>query len=189
MRIDIDVTDELTPAAQYFLANSEVALRRISKSVGWWAQKNIKQGIRSGHPDGQQYESRLPYGIRRDLAGKAPRAWYGKLANAFGYEYKGNGIISIGWTSRTAAFYGKVQEFGTTRRVTQSVRNFWAAHGHPLSKNVNELNVPARPIFEPMANVLRKDIASFVEEKVKNYTETTLAYGKKSPRKYKVYHL
>lgn len=188
MVIDIDVRDSIEPTLVKLLQTNAKYLRAVSKSVGWFVQKETKAGIKSGAPGGQPFEERIPYKIRKALSETAKHAWYGAMVNAVGYEYS-NGSVNIGWTSKAAAAYGKIQEYGMLREVTSNMRKYWAAVGYPLSKNTEVLNVPERPVFEPMANVVEKQIPSYVEDKLNSYLQETADFGEKQVkrRKYKVY--
>lgn len=187
MIIEIDVTDEFSPAVQRALEHNDAYLRHVAKSVGWFFQKETKKRIREGMPS-DQYEERMPYSIRKKLSPKAPRMWYGKLANAIGYEYAGNGRVLIGWTSPSAARYGHLQEQGFQRHVTSAVRAFFAAKANiHLGPNKTVLDIPDRPVFTPMTKVMRPKIPPYVEAKVNSYLEENATFGKRNRRKYKVY--
>ena len=95
--------------------------------------------------------------------------------------------MRIGWTSRTAATYGRKQEEGYETPVTSAVRKRYREAGFKLSKNTKYLETPARPVFEPMAGVLQPQIAPYVQMKLYDYAEENVTYSKKARRKYKVY--
>lgn len=46
--IEISVSDELTPAFKRMLANNKNYLKSVSKSLGYYIQKEIKEGVRKG---------------------------------------------------------------------------------------------------------------------------------------------
>lgn len=189
MMIEIDVSDEINPAFKQALANDKKFMRRVTKSLGFMFQKETKNTIQYGAPNGERYPARIPYKIRKALDDQASRVWYGRLRKAIGYEYLGNGSVAIGWTSATASRYGHLQEQGFTRNITSSVRRKWASAGYPLPANKTELKIPARPVFEPMTRQIRPKIVPYIEDKVLSYMNENIAYGKKKNerRVYKVY--
>jgi len=187
MKIEIDVSDEISPMVQRMLEHNPSYMRHVSKSLGWWFQKNTKTGVKRGAPGGVPFKERIPLRVRKAVGASAASSWYGRMKNAIGYSYDGKGTVSIGWTSATAAAYGKIQEYGFERNVTSSMRAHWAAAGYPLSIGKKFLSVPARPIFEPMARELRPQIGSYVENKLQSYIKENVTFGKKNRRIYKVY--
>lgn len=185
--IEIDVTDELSPAIKRALEHSDAYLGKVAKGVGFWFRNKTKEAVYQGAPNGEPYKERIKYEVRKALNPKAPRTWYGKLRNAIAYEYLGSGTVALGWTSKTAVYYGHIQEYGFTRRVTSAVRRKWAQAGHPLKSSATVLDIPARPVFEPMVRQLREEIAPLVEEKVSSYIVENAKFGKTNRRKYKVH--
>ena len=185
--IEIDVTDEIEPLLERMAQNNEKSLRSAAKSLGYFMQKKIKQGVRSGAPGGEQFAERFPYQKRAKLqGGSAAKQWYGRMVNAIGYQYD-NGVLRIGWTSRTASMYGKKQEEGYKTRITKAIRQKWHEADIKLSKNTTYLILPERPVFEPMAEELQPEIAPYVQEKLNEYATENVAFAKKARRKYKVY--
>ena len=188
MIINIDVQDSISPALLHMLEHNESYLRHVTKSVGWYAQKEIKAGVASGSPNGSTFVERIPFKIRKALSQSAKENWYGSMVRAIGYSYEG-GAVNVGWTSKSAAAYGKIQEYGHERQVTSNMRKYWASKGIYLSRLTTVLNVPARPIFEPMSVKLEKEIPPYVEEKLKSYMQENIDFGVHNVkrRKYKVY--
>ena len=187
--IEIDVSDEINPFLKNTLNQSETYTRRIAKSLGYMYQKETKDTIKYGAPNGEQYPKRVPFKLRKALNEYAPRVWYGRLRRAIGYEYLGNGSVAIGWTSATASKYGHLQEQGYTRNITSAMRKKWASAGYPLAPNKTELKTPPRPVFEPMSRQIKPKIAPYVEDKIIRYMNNAVEYGKKKNerRVYKVY--
>ena len=185
--IEIDVTDEIEPLLQRLAGNSKKSLKSAAKSLGYFMQGEIKQGVRSGAPGGEQFAERFPYKKRAKLqGGSAAKLWYGKMANAIGYQYD-EGVLRIGWTSNTAAMYGKKQEEGYRTRITKAIRQKWHEADIKLSKNTAYLILPERPVFEPMSGKLQPQIAPYVQNKLNDYVEKDVVFSKKARRKYKVY--
>lgn len=187
MKVEIEVKDEISPMLLYWVENNERYFRALTKSVGWWYQKSIKEDIKEGHAGNVEYVERWDLSLRRKLDPNAPKAWYGKLRNAVGYEYKGNGVVSIGWTSPTSSKYGDMQEQGYSKVVTDRMRKYFRMRGINLSNNTQELNIPDRPIYEPMADVLFKQVAPYINNKITEYMTVGIEKGKKKRREYKVY--
>ena len=185
--VEIDVTDEIEPLLERMAGKNQKAIKSAAKSLGYFLQKEIKQAIRSGSPGGSSFEERVPYDIRKALGdGSAARRWYGRMVNAIGYQYD-NGVLRIGWTSRTAAMYGRKQEFGFRTRVTEEIRRHFAKAGYPLNENTQYIKLPARPVFDPMESELNPQIAPYVQERLDQYAAENVQFAKKSRRKYKVY--
>ena len=195
MIVEIDVKDSISPAIKRALEHNEKWLRWVSKSVGWYAQKRIKEEVKTGSPGGENYEERLPVRARKALVPSAPRQWYGKLIKAVGYEYV-NGVVRVGWTSQSSAIEGEKQEEGFSRQVTPTLRNWWAAAVtrsggalHNLGSGKSKIDVPERPVFVPMQHVLDNELGPYVEEKVEKYMNENVDYGNQNPavRHYKVF--
>ena len=183
--IEIDVTDEIQPLLDYMAANSKKSIRSAAKSLGYYMQKEIKEGVKSGAPGGSVFVERRPFEVRSRL-GSAAKTWYGRMLRAIGYQYD-DGLLRIGWTSRTAAMYGRKQEEGYITRVTTAVRERYRQANVPLGKKKTQIKLPARPIFEPMGEELQPQIAPYVQMKLNDYADQSVAFSKKARRKYKVY--
>lgn len=184
MRLEIDVTDQLTPAIQQAIEKNASYQKRLTNSIGWWYQNQVKKVY--WEDTTTEWEERIPYNIRKALNENAPRKWYGKMKQAIGYA-KFQGFVDVGWTSSTSAKYGRMQEGGYERAVTGEVRKKWIKAGHPLKKSTTELEIPARPIFEPMESNIRKDLPPFIETKVKEYIAGIEHKSARNRREYKVY--
>ena len=171
---------------KHFLESNPRYFRALGKSVGWMYSKEIKAEIKQGHAGNVEYPERWSLELRRKLDPKAPRLWYGQMRKAIGYEYV-DGKVNIGWTSATASRYGDLQEQGFKKAVTQKMRNYFRSVGINLGSSIQQLNIPARPIYEPMATEMSPKIAPYVEEKLTSYIRGNIAFGKKNRRVYKVY--
>lgn len=185
--LEIDVTDEIQPLLERMLAHNKSFLKSAAKSLGYFMQKEIKEETKTGAPGGANFVQRRPHKFRAALqGGSAARQWYGKMLRAIGYQYA-DGVVRIGWTSRTAAMYGRKQEEGYETPVTSAVRKRYREAGFSISNKTKYLITPARPVFEPMAGVLQPQIAPYVQMKLYDYAEENVTYSKKARRKYKVY--
>lgn len=189
MIIEINVSDEINPAIKRLLNHSKGYLKHVTKSLGYMYQDETKKAVGRGAPNGETYPKRIDYKIRKALSPSAREEWYGLLRQAIGYEYLGHGSVAIGWTSPTATKYGHLQERGFSRNITSAVRRKWASVGYPLPASKTQFNIPARPVFTPMARQIRPQIVPYVEDKVLRYMNENVEYGKKKNerRVYKVY--
>ena len=184
---EIDVTDEIEPLLERMTTQNQRALASAAKSLGYFMQKEIKEGIDRGSPGGATFKERIPYEIRKALQdGSAAKKWYGKMKNAIGYQYK-DGALSIGWTSRTSAMYGRKQEFGYKTPVTDAIRARYARAKVKLSPNTKYLVLPQRNVFDPMSDELQPQISPDVQEKINKYQAENVEFSRKARRKYKVY--
>ena len=185
--LEIDVTDEVGPLLERMTGRNSKFLRSVAKSLGYFMQKEIKQEVKTGAPGGANFVARRPYEFRKKLqGGSAARKWYGEMLRAIGYQYV-DGVVRIGWTSRSSAMYGRMQEEGYETPVTPAVRKRYRQAGFGIRKDTKYLVTSARPVFEPMAGVLQPQIAPYVQMKLYDYTEENVTYSKKARRKYKVY--
>lgn len=185
--LEINVTDEIAPLLERMAAHNKGFLKSAAKSLGYFAQKEIKQEVRTGAPGGANFAERRPHKFRAALqGGSAARQWYGKMLRAIGYQYA-DGVVRIGWTSRTSAMYGRKQEEGYETPVTSAVRERYREAGFKIGNNTKYLITPARPVFEPMAGVLEPQIAPYIQQKLYDYAVENVEYSKKARRKYKVY--
>ena len=133
--LEINVTDEIAPLLERMAAHNKGFLKSAAKSLGYFAQKEIKEEVRTGAPGGANFAERRPHKFRAALqGGSAARQWYGKMLRAIGYQYA-DGVVRIGWTSRTAATYGRKQEEGFETEVTSAVRKRYREAGVALGKD------------------------------------------------------
>lgn len=185
--ITLYVTDEIEPLLERMSANNKRMLTSVAKSWGWFQQREIKKGVKSGSPGGATFEQRTPIEMRRALqGGSAAKQWYGKMLRAIGYQYK-DGKVEIGWTSRTSAMYGRKQEFGYQTPVTEEIRRKFARAGYPLRGDTKYLELPERNVFDPMAGELQPQLSPFVQNRINDYQTGNVEFSKKARRKYKVY--
>ena len=182
MTITIDIEDQVSPFLQYMAKTNPEFMKKAAKSLGWYVQAQTKKGVRSGHPGGQSFAERLPLKARKLLSSSAQKGWYGRMINAIGYEYRG-GVVSIGWSSRTSARYGAMQEDGLVHDVTQGMRRFWGSRLVPLKGTTTALTLPARPIFAPMARSIEPALVPYVEKKLQQYINQGTDFGQKNKQR------
>lgn len=214
--IEISVADELSPTIKRMLGHNKAYLRHVTKSLAWYIQKEIKQNVRKGALVGstegwtKQWFTKGNIAPRKELqGGKASQYLYGQMLRAIGYQYMPDSLsVAIGWTSKTSAMYGRLNEEGGQQEVTSAIRKKYyeaymkevreygakAVNMHddkrfiyPLRKDKKTLEVPARPIFAPMFQEMQSEFAPYIERKIDEYMKENVEFGKKNKRTYKVY--
>lgn len=184
--IEVNVRDSVTPYIESFLRENPRFIRSLTKSVGWFVQREIKKLSRNSRIT-SRWRKRTPLKrVRRKLDAEAPDPWLGKLRNAIGYQYA-DGAVLIGWTSPTAAMEGRIQEEGARRTVTPQLRGYFARKGVPLSESKKHIKVPERPLYEPAMEIVEPQIGTFMADKVKKYIEKDGFVKKAATRKYEVF--
>lgn len=192
MEGNIVVIDNVSGWLRSTIDNAPNWKRKALKSTGWFMQKQIKAGIRSGAPGGQQYAKTMPNNVRRDIErafGHETKSRYpvlGKQAQAVGYQYNTNDSVETGWLSASAAMIGSVAESGGTRTVTEKMKTVFATAGHPIGKK-SVIVIPERPTFGPMYRVLNPQIQPYMEKKIFDYVEKGDPGASNSTRKYVVF--
>lgn len=191
MIVSVNVVDEINPFFASFLAKNKDCLEWTSKSVGNFIRARTQEEVKLGAPGGRRFKERTPHRkVRSPLAKahnkSAPVLPYGKMRRAIGYAYE-NGGVNVGWTSKTASAYGKIQEEGTKRQVTERMRSLYRMANVKLGRNKQYITVPERPVFEPMSAELFPLLPEYVENKVMSYMNGDIERGKKNPRRYRVY--
>lgn len=186
--IKLDVRDAISPKIENWLRDNPKYIRSLTKSIGWFVQKEIKRlsndtAVTSG------WRERMPLKLRRKLADRAPKQWLGKLKKAIGYSYQqSDGSVVIGWTSRTSAMYGKWQEEGAEKPVTDAVRRRFAAREVPLGAGKKTLKLPQRPLYSPAMRIINPKLKAFVDEKVSKWIKNGGFTRNSVPtRKYEVF--
>jgi len=192
MDVDLLIIDGATPWLQYMATTKPDWMRKALKSFGYFCQQQIKTGIRSGDPGGDQYSEFMPPDMRSSLityhGGKPKRRFppLGKLVNAVGYEYDaGDNIVRVGWLSASAVALGEKIEAGYEKVITEKMRRFFWAAGVGLSDK-DAIDVPARHTYGPMQAILAPKAAAFIEDKVLSYAATGAPPARTISRKYRV---
>ena len=180
--------DGITPFVRSWLRNNPRMISSVLKSAGYHVQVELKKASR-GQITPRTWRKRWDVSRRRLIDPEAPRVWYGKLKNALGYSYDtASQSVDIGWTSKTSAMEGDIQEEGIQRPVTPFVRKFFGERGIYFKRTTKFLDVPARPFIEPKYNEIRGQIPTFINKRVQEYIDNggfTKNVGK--GRKYTVY--
>ena len=147
MYFKIDLEDGISPVVQRWLKNNPRFISSVLKSTGYMVQNELKEAVR-GKFTGQSWPQRWTLQDRRKLSRTAPGVWYGRLKNALGYAYDpADSSVNVGWTSRTAAFEGNVQEEGVTKQVTPGLRRLFHKRGIHLRATTTKLVTPERPFL------------------------------------------
>lgn len=193
MEIKIDVVDEATPWLTWALENKPDWVRKATKSTLWYAQQQIKTGIKSESPGGSRYAERMSADKRHDIedtsrrGGKRKRrraGILGNLLNAVGYTYKGDRGV-IGWLSNSAVRLGTWHEKSVQETITPKMRRLFFAAGVPLKSSTTRIQLPKRPTYDPMSTELENAIPVHFRNKFIEYLASGgPPAGTRSRRKY-----
>jgi len=208
MENNVIVIDNISPWLRSVADNASAWKRKALKSVGWFMQQQIKRGIKSGAPGGQQYvrfattdymRDRLKYGPegghlskgqRRSLrrrarvAGAGRAGPLGKLSQVIRYAYDdGQEMVETGWldTSPKLVEIGIKQEQGFEKSVTERTRNFFLKSGLYINPSKTKIVIPARPTFDPMHRYLDPKIAPYMEKKIFEYMDKGAPADRNTP--------
>lgn len=197
MDIRIDVEDMATPFLKELASKNRKWMASALKSAAYHSQKAIKEGIRSQSPGGQPYEkhalddfdrARLEYALSGQSRKKYPIM--GQLRRAVGYDSKNanNGVVTVGWLSRSSAQLGGKQQSGYTIPFTDRMRKAFMAAGFHPSKSKTTITVTARQTMAPMLPKVQQIAIKTMEEKLISYIKGNQERSSKtSKRTYKVY--
>ena len=189
IEMDVELRDDASDLLKWMLATQPDWTRIILKSVGWMVQKEIKKGIHSGSPGGQNYPGRVDSSKRNELGelgNKSDFPWLGGLSKAVGYSYQ-DGKVVIGWTSNTAVWWGSRIEAGQTYEVTDKMRRWFFAHGVPISKETTSITIPARKTYGPEFAVVEPLIAPYSDQTIAEYLANGPPVSGSNTRKYRVF--
>lgn len=198
MDIKLELDDMATPFLKELAGNNPKWIASALKSAGYYAQKAIKEGIRSESPGGQPYAAHAlddwhRAKLERALTGNNRRSYpiMGRLRQAVGYDKSQAdvGIVTVGWLSQSAAFLGGKQQVGYATPMTDRMRKaFFAAGLHPSSSKLMITTQP-RQTFAPMAPRVREVASAVMQQKIISYIngsqERSAASGKRTYRVYK----
>ncbi|MDU2063777.1 MAG: hypothetical protein E6713_02965 [Sporomusaceae bacterium] len=196
MPLEIRYQDGLSPFLNTVISEKPQWVGSALKSAGYWSQKQIKAGIRSGAPGGVPYSPLIPAWARRKIdaaLGHDARRTYnplGKLRNAVGYDKTraSEGVVTVGWLSQSAVMIGTKQEMGFFNQVSDHMRRAFAAAGFPIADNRDQIQIVARPTYGPMQPIIQAGAPKQVELKLINYLQgASKRSAAKSDRVYKVY--
>lgn len=186
--IGINVKDQVTPYIDNFLRTYPRFTSTLMSSLGWYVTRETK-ALLNNSSFTSRWKARVPLEIRRKLDSYAPKSWFGKMKRAIAYHFDYNGppTTDIGWSSASAAMYGRIHEEGTRRTVTPFLRGYFARRGVPLSENKKYIKVPKRPIFADSMEIIEPKIGPYMEQKVVEYIAKNGVTKKVKTRKYEVF--
>lgn len=164
------------------------ALKATARKNAKLLIREIKKGLREQAPGGEAFAPLhdLTVQEKSQIRGigsvKSNQALirYGDLYNSISYDIDEDGGFQVGIPKDAVNREGKdlnmiaaVMEGGITIRVTDDMRNYFAANGRPLKQSTTHLEVPARPFLGPVFEENREKI-------VNNYRDTIsrILYGK-----------
>lgn len=195
----VDVVDNASPWLQWVLDTHSEWQRKAILSTAWFAQQEIKKGIKSGAPGGKKYAEIMDPARSRDImaarrvgaikirqlskrgarhaARRSRRGPLGRLASAVRYKYN-NGSVPVGWLAEWAVRMGTRAEMGAREAVTQKMRGLFAHGAEGLKKSTTQINIPARPTFDPMFAYLSPKLGPYFIGKIEEY----LANGGPPPK-------
>ena len=171
------------------------------KSAGFWAKKELEAGIKSGAPAGQRYAAGMSAARRRDIEDvmnavnpkRLPKRAFlklGKLRQAVKYDKTraAEGIVKVGWTSRSSVRLGTLHEKGFFQPITAKMRRMFFAAGIGISKGRSHIALPKRSTFKPMHPIIQVGAAKQAQLKIISYLEGNVERSQaKSRRVYRVY--
>lgn len=175
--LQIGTIDNITPWLDWAISHKPDWTRKATKSTAWYAQQEIKKGIRSGAPGGSTYADRMSAARRHEIEDTSRRGGsklkrragvLGNLLNAVGYQFK-TAQVAIGWLSRSAVRIGSWHELGVSQQVTPKMRRLFFAAGVGLKASTTHINLPRRPTYEPMFNYLRDKMPAYFQNKFISY--------------------
>ncbi len=175
--LQISTIDNIAPWLDWAIKHKPDWTRKAIKSTAWYAQQEIKAGIRSEAPGGSRYAERMIASRRRDIEDTSRRGGskqkrragvLGKLLNAVGYQVK-PALAAIGWLSNSAVRIGSWHEAGKMQTITPKMRRLFFAAGVGLKASTTHINLPTRPTYAPMFNALRDKLPAWFESKFISY--------------------
>ncbi len=167
----VEIKDESAPYLNHLAKTFPHELNRALRHIGWWMRKEMQDAVYRGGPASARWPRLSQIHASRtidDAKGrfKAPATHpYGRLIRALGYRHDAAAMsVRIGWLSRAAAQQAEKLQQGERVQVTEKMRRFFWAAGVPLTTST--INVPARPLIEPMFFEKRREIHARIEKRV-----------------------
>lgn len=197
MDLRIEIDDGASPFLRELAAKNKKWMASALKSAAYYSQKAIKEGIRSQAPGGKPYEplhlttmdrAKLEYA----LTGHNRRSYpvMGQLRQAVGYDSSqaSDGIVTVGWLSKSASYIGKKQQSGFVNPFTERMRKaFFAAGFHPSARK-RQVVIQPRQTFAPMVPRVQEISVQKMQEKLLSYIQgNQTRSAKSSKRRYTVY--
>lgn len=191
MEIKIEYEDNATPFLQMVLRENPQWMSSALKSTGYWAQKEIKAGIRSGTPGGRKYADLTPLWMRRKLdkafSHRVKRNYkpLGQLVQAVEYDGKkaSKGLVTVGWFSRSAVHLGSKHEKGFFTEINEKMRQTFKISGIKLPEEKRQISVIARPTFKPMKPIIDLGAPAHFQNKLIDYLQGASERSKAASRR------
>ncbi len=192
---NVQIVDKATPFLKRAADELPREFNKALKSTGWWLREEIKEGIKTGAPGGQPYQSfsGLPSKLNRETsyyrrAKKAGRdtsrirryqkirrrekAPLGRLRAAVRYKFYGDSRrVIIGWISRSAERLGTLHETGGKVEITPKMRRMFLSSGIGLSAGKTHIFIPKRPTIGPEYIENAPKVPGYIADKIWNYLE------------------
>lgn len=198
MDIRLELDDMATPFLKELAGNNHKWIASALKSAGYYAQKAIKEGIKSEAPGGQPYAAHAlddfhRAKLERALTGNNKQSYpiMGRLRQAVGYDKSqaDAGIVTVGWLSQSAALLGGKQQAGFQTIMTDKMRRaFFAAGMHP-GRNKLTTETKSRETFAPMTSEIQALASKVMAQRLVSYInrnqERSAASGKRVYRVFK----
>jgi len=179
--VAIENLDEL---AKHFPRWADRAVNSAMKSEGYRIKNILQHSFDRGGPSGHSWEKLHPYtmrlrkGYRNRKRKRAPKMISGapqKTANPLlklkgGLKYKVDEeqkLLSVGYVDPSGGLIGLLSKHATGYevKVSRSMQKLFFALGLPLKASTKKLEIPGRPLIEPVFESERERIADNLERK------------------------
>jgi hypothetical protein len=176
--------ENLDDLARQFPKWADRAVNSALSSEGYRVLGILKQSFDQVGPDGHSWEKLHPYtmrlrkGYRNRPRKKAPKMITEappktvnpllKFKGGLRYQVdKDQKLLSVGFVGAGAPFRQILnkQARGYSVPVTRKMQKLFFALGLPVSKDTTELEIPGRPLIEPVFEAERENIARNLERK------------------------
>lgn len=129
-------------------------LHAAAARVGNYGASEVKKGIVSGAPGGDNFKPNHPYTIAQKGSSK-PLINKGDLVGSVNYKVLDNDRVFIGVNRQTkngkdVANIAAVHEFGCVIKVTPKMRAYLHHNGLHLKKSTEYIHIPPRPFLSPI---------------------------------------
>jgi len=182
--VGIKIIDLATPFMKFLARSFPRYFDRALKSAGWWLQKEIKAGIRSGAPGGVPYATYSGLMSRRRsgrLYRGFPKVPMGRLSRAVGYQFLPNKReVVVGWLSKSAVRLGTKHEEGFQREVTPKMRKYFESYGFPIGASKTHITLPRRRTYGPIYREKGPEVPKYIEGKIWQYIKEAKEKGGRS---------
>lgn len=161
---------------------------RAVKSAGHMIAKTAKKQMRAGMPGGRAVADRMPDEFRTILEGGTPGTKYpmfGRMVQAFRYHYDEESKTAVvGWLpkamggSTSGQILGQKLQEGQNLHITPKMRRMFFRRGFFLRKGKTTIDLPARPVVDPVWEWVRPKLMPHIDAKIRQYLAGELDDGK-----------